>query len=73
MEVVKLDPNDFFCLISWIENVWNDLNEIKFTKTNIIKLQKNYWFLIQIIQDWGFHNPILGVKPQEKNKSINFS
>ena len=43
-----------------------DLSKIEFTKINLIKLRKNYWFLIQMIQGWGFHNPTLGIKPQAK-------
>ena len=38
-----------------------DLNKIEFTKINLIKLQENYLFLIQMIQDWGFRNPTLGI------------
>ena len=43
-----------------------DLNKNKFIKINLIKLWKNYWFLIQMIQDWGFYNPTLGIGPQVK-------
>ena len=38
-----------------------DLNKIGFTKINLIKLQENYLFLIQMIQDQGFCNPTLGI------------
>ena len=31
------------------------------TKVRLIELQENCWLLIQMIQDWGFHNPTLGI------------
>ena len=43
------------------------LNKIEFIKINLIKLQKNYWFLIQMIQGWEFHNPTFDIGPQAIN------
>ena len=54
-------------LNSWIgKNKKFDLNKIEFNKINLKKLQKNDWFLIQVIQDWGFHGPTLGIGPEAK-------
>ena len=55
-----------FCYLSLTKNYKIDLNKIEFTKINLIKLKKNYWFLIQITQGWEFDNPTLGIRPQAK-------
>ena len=55
-----------FCYLSLTKNYKIDLNKIEFTKINLIKLKKNYWFLIQMTQGWEFHNPTLGIRPQAK-------
>ena len=45
------------------------MNKFKVTKINLIKFQKNYWFLMQMIQDLGFDNPTSNKRSQAKQRN----
>ena len=46
------------------------LMEFEFTKINLIKLQRNYWFLIQLIKIGVFHNSTMGINLWAKQEFI---
>ena len=50
-----------------------NLSKLKVVRINLITNKIKYWFLTQLIQSWGLHNPILQVDIYSEQKFLIFN